>query len=323
MYITSPNLSLLKEIGLSGQAGYIATAYYSSRALEYLNSITKVRHLHLFFRLDLTKNDEWKRRSIDPAALLLFIQKQTKQGATVKLVTHPSAHAKIYIGDKGVICGSSNLSTNGFGSGMEVVCFDRKDGIPGALKNLAQYAKRMEPLDIRTLAKYVQDMKPAKFEEKTDQNKLPRNISYGGILEQAYENFRVWLSKQKGAAEQEIFSRAMNMRHQNLTGHIHKNFFGLRQFYIAYPELIQPLSSVDANQYKLLKDNAISNLIKIFVTHNATDEGSFKVQVWKTYLPIKLGGRAQKDGGTIGNLNRMIPLVAKYLLELSAPKYNR
>lgn len=127
----------------------------------------------------------------------------------------------------------------------------------------------------------------------------------------AYEDFLSWLGRQTGAAAQEIHARALGRG--NLQGHIHRNFFGLRQFLLAYPECLDRFRKEDPDTYKLSRDTETERAMANFVTKHAADEAQFPVDTWKTYLPQECGGRAARHGGTIGNLNRMLPLVASYL----------
>jgi len=120
-----------------------------------------------------------------------------------------------------------------------------------------------------------------------------------------------WLARQKSAAAAEILARAKGKG--NLQGHIHRNFYGLRQYLMARPEEMERFANEDSSFYRLSGDAATEKRLKDFVTHQASNEHDFSLDIWKTYLPEECGGRAGKHGGTIGNLNRMLPLVAKYL----------
>lgn len=65
--------------------------------------------------------------------------------------------------------------------------------------------------------------------------------------------------------------------------------------------------------YRLLRDSAEAKSLNGFVNNNSADEPGFLLSTWKGYLPKELGGRAINYGGTIGNLHRMLPLIARYL----------
>ena len=73
------------------------------------------------------------------------------------------------------------------------------------------------------------------------------------------------------------------------------------------------MKQTNSDTYKLSRDATMEQHLNGFVSEFATDEDDFSLDNWKTYLPIECGGRAGRHGGTIGNLNYMLPLVAAYL----------
>ena len=91
------------------------------------------------------------------------------------------------------------------------------------------------------------------------------------------------------------------------------NFYGIRQFLLAHAVQGKYLRSVDPGDYQLCNDGAMEQAIKRFVGKEAIDEGGLSVNTWRTYLPERSGGKPKSGGGTAGNLNRMLPLVARYL----------
>ena len=84
---------------------------------------------------------------------------------------------------------------------------------------------------------------------------------------------------------------------------------------LAYPEGYLRFRRENPDSYKLSQDSDTEAQIASFVEQIAQDEADFSLDTWKTYLPEECGGRAGKHGGTIGNLNRMLPLVARYIEE--------
>lgn len=87
----------------------------------------------------------------------------------------------------------------------------------------------------------------------------------------------------------------------------------MRQLFLADPDARDRFEVESPDLYKLSRDPQMESRIARFVKENAVDETDFRLDVWKTYLPVECGGRAGKHGSTIGNLNRMLPLVARYL----------
>jgi hypothetical protein len=181
---------------------------------------------------------------------------------------------------------------------------------------LETYARTMEPLTLDELEAYTAKHGDLVREyKKTHKNSQHRDKVSAPTARPRrlgdYEDFLRWLDRQSGEAAREIHARARGKA--NLQGHIDRNFFGLRQFLLAYPECLERFRKENPDTYKLSKDAKTERAMANFVRKHAADEAHFPVNTWKTYLPQECGGRAAKHGGTIGNLNRMLPLVAHYL----------
>jgi hypothetical protein len=203
----------------------------------------------------------------------------------------------------------------GFGGGHEIVHrIEDVDIRARAAKALMEYRSILTPLRIDDLDLYVQSniknvIKKRKLTPVVD--KLPHATRSERKHLGEYRDFLGWLKRQRSGGASEIHARALGKH--NLSGHIDRNFHGLRQFIIAYPELLDIFKSVDPDTYKLSKDPRLEAMLSAFVHEHAVDEGGFLVDRWRTYLPIECGGNAARHGGTIGNLNYMVPLVADYL----------
>lgn len=309
MFVCAPTFLTLKKIGLRGETGYFATAFYSGRALASLNELVLFRRLNLFFRLDLESNEEWQRGYVAPDALLWFIQKQNQKGTTVTLYVNKKAHAKMYIGQSGVLTGSANLTTTGFGGGCEIVRVDTANAKQRAVRTIKSYASTFTLLSASQLRRYVQTKAPAKIEITAD--KLPAiGSDVGGGLEE-YAKFKRWLRQQSGPAARLTYRNALG--HNNQGGHVRSDFFGIRQYLVAYAERIDEFAGLDPQEYRLVTDPNTTVQFKSFVLKNAVDAAPFRLQTWKNYLPHGLGGNATTGGATSGHLNRMLPQVARYL----------
>jgi hypothetical protein len=313
--IAGPTLRDIQALGLDGRRVDIATAFYSARALDSLNiSAAKV---NLFCRVDLTSIDEWCGGHVAPDALLNKMETLTDTGAKVSLFGHAKAHAKAYVGSKGALVGSANLTLRGFGAGCEIVVHTRGAAeVELVRKALSRYQRQLTEIDIDELREYVRKnsnvVKKCQKNRPKAEDRLP-NVPRDKISAAlgSYDLFLKWLDRQIEDSARETLDRANGKG--NLQGHIHRNFYGLRQFFLAYPELQVQFSKQDSNTYKLSKDPVTERLVAEFVKNHAANEDDFDLSIWMTYLPRECGGRAGKHGGTIGNLNRMLPLVAKYL----------
>ena len=313
--IVGPILPHLHSVGLNGSELVLATAYYSGRALFSLKP--KAPLVRIFTRLDLETAEDWANGYIDPPSLLLFKEQQEERGAVVELFTSRLAHAKVYFGDQAAIIGSANLTLRGFGGGQEVIYrivdYDQRIKIVNAMK---LYAMNFDQLTSLDLADYIKKYKSQvnskrKRNRIMDEDHLPRFRRSRHFHLGEYSDFLRWLSRKKTAGAIEIHERADGKN--NLSGHIRSNFYGIRQLFLSFPEILNKFALQDPETYKLSKDSDTEMIINEFVEKHAIDEDDFEIEMWRTYLPIECGGRAKRHGGTIGNLNYMIPFVAQYL----------
>lgn len=213
--------------------------------------------------------------------------------------------------------GSANLTLQGFGGGWEMVQTSREPhDIRTVRASLKAYARTLTAFTLEELEAYVAKHKDFVSEfRKKNKRLLYRDFLTAPATRPprlgAYAHFLGWVENQPSDAAKEISARAHGKG--NLQGHINRNFYGLRQFLLAYPENLERFRIENPDTYRLSADSATENAIASFVAENAVDEDSFSLNTWKTYLPQECGGRAARHGGTIGNLNRMLPLVARYL----------
>ncbi|MFH1219418.1 MAG: hypothetical protein V1694_03085 [Candidatus Eisenbacteria bacterium] len=318
--IAGPTFLDLERIGLDGGRLDFATGFYSTGAFSKVR-FTPAR-FNFMCRLDLDSPDEWKKGLVAPDALLEMLQGCLEAGTRVSLYTSPLAHAKVYIGSAQALVGSSNFSVRGFGGGDEVIQRTKSLRVVERLrKALDGYRVGLRATTLDELSDYVRKHRagvrryqrerrrrqlPVSQEDRIPQVSRDMNPRFGD-----YEAFKTWLQQQPEEAADVVYDRALGQ--SNLQGHIHRNFYGLRQFLLTYPSVVRGLISEHPDLYHLFEDKDTGRLLSSFVGSEATDEDDFELDVWKTYLPIEFGGRADKRGGTIGNLNRMLPLMARYL----------
>ena len=311
--IVRPCLQHLHTIGLDQGAVTLATAFYSRRPLEALR--IQAESVTVLCRLDINSTGEWKRGLVAPDALLSFLQKQQQRGANALLYASPTAHAKVYLGNYAVLIGSANLTMHGFGGGDEIVSrLHGRQALQEASRALDEYQSSLKKIEIDALEEYVEKNKHCVQQykiEKEKLNQLPIANWNTRLHSCNYDDFLHWLQNVPKESASTIFRRADG--EGNLQGHIHRNFHGLRQFFLVFPEAFDEMLHANSDTYKLFKDEKMVKNIHYFVHQFAMDEEHFVLDRWKTYLPIECGGRAGRRGGTIGNLNRMLPLVAIYL----------
>lgn len=319
--IVGPTLRQVQALGLDGPQVDIATAFYSRRALNSL--AIKANRVRLLFRVDLERTREWERGYVAPDALLDKIDALIADGVKVDLFGHPKAHVKAYVGSKGALVGSANLTLRGLGGGLEMAVRTRDAaGAKLVRDSLSVYQQRLSTIELDALrdfvSKHLKAVRAAQATTKRDEEDedrlpdVPRDQAAGALG--SYAAFLTWLGTQAGDAAKVILDRAEGQ--SQLQGHIRNNFYGLRQFFLAYPEFQASISGKNAAEYRLFGDAQTEANLKDVVLKHATDEQDFRIETWKSYLPAECGGRVPKRGGTIGNLNRMLPLVAKYLEHL-------
>jgi len=265
-------------------------------------------------RLDLTRPDEWIARSVAPDALLELLERH--QNVDIRVYCGPNSHAKVYLGDHAFLVGSANYTVRGLaGIAAEIVWYDSSSASVQKMRNaLAAYRRSLTPLPHSALRDYVERYRDVVKAQSRKAARSPEDILPTAPVRTprtgSYEQFLTWLETGDGAAK-EILARANGKA--NLSGHIRMNFYGIRQFLLAHPAHGQTLRSTDPQTYQLVKDHALQQDLRYFVNHEAADEGSLIVSTWRTYLPEHSGGKPKSGGGTQGNLNRMLPLMARYL----------
>jgi hypothetical protein len=207
------------------------------------------------------------------------------------------------------LVGSANLTMTGFGAGNEIVRYDSAHEIQRAVRAIGSYSSTFTPLTASQLSNYVQTMKPEALEVTADKLPIRGAENRDGILE--YVRFKNWLRRQGGSAASLTLRNALGLNKQS--GHIRSDFFGVKQYLTAFAERIDEFADKDPQTYRLVYDAKTTRQFKSFVLTNAVDMPPFRLQTWKNYLPVGLGGNATTGGATRGHLNRMIPQVARYL----------
>ena len=314
--IVGPLIADLASIG--GGDVTLATAFYTGGALNALN--LNANRLSLFMRLNVLSVADWALGSLDPVALSRFIQRHQQTCGEVSLFISATAHAKIYSGQSGYLVGSANLSTRALsGNAAEILWYEnddvRRNAMDAAVK---KYANKFEKFSLKQLDEYIAN----NAEKATDlAERIPREVHVdedrvpADILRPArvgdYDAFLQWLSKQSGAAAKEVLDRANGK--SNLSGHIRQAFFGIRQFFLVTPAAMHHFSKVSPEGYSFSGDAVTASALGRFVTKHAQNEGPFSPAKWQTYLPKSAGGKQVSGGATVGNLNRMFPLLARYL----------
>lgn len=319
--LVGPVLDDLRKIGLSSDQLVIATAFYSRPQLEALP--IHAARIDLLVRLDTSDLTDWVYGAVAPDALLDFVTRHMARSIEVRLFVSPTSHAKVYLGSAGFLVGSANLTVRGFGGLADEILWYQNDRhaimtMSAALQHYRGHMQRMDPDELRAFVEQNRD------EVKRLRSRVPRQLRplthYEDRLPQtparsprlgSFDGFLRWLDGQPQNAAALIARRGRG--EGNLSGHIRRNFFGLRQFFIARPDLMHTALSADPDRYALRRDAYMKDALRSFVRRDCVDEAELSVKTWRTYLPKSAGGKPKSGGGTSGNLKRMIPLIARYL----------
>lgn len=319
--LLGPVVADLDRVGLDSDYLAIASAFYSRQRLDAL--AIDAMHLDLLVRLNTSDLTEWINGAVDPDALLDFSQRLIQKSVRVRIFVSPTAHAKVYLGDGGFLVGSANLTVRGFGGLVnEILWYESDLSSRRAMKSaLEKYRAGLRQLELEELAGFVaknrNGVKKARAKLgstrrsiRPAEDMLPRSMARPARLGD-FLDFVRWLDRQRGDARELIARRARG--EGQLSGHIKRNFFGLRQFFIAHPAEMQDALRQEPGIYALHQDPPMQDALRSFVLREAVDEDALSVSTWRTYLPQSAGGKPKSGGGTSGNLKRMIPLVARYL----------
>lgn len=300
-----------------GKKFTLASGFYSETRLDA--TTISAKSADFLVRLDLNSIDAWVARAIAPDALLRLWQRHPK--VSINVHCSPGAHAKIYAGDGEFLIGSANFTVRGLSGTTDEVLWRERD--PARRKKmmatLNECKTHMHPLTRAELEEYVDKniVKVTKLQKraaKSEEDSLPPAVRRPARIG-TYEDYLSWLAQSDSPAATVILARAHGQG--QLSGHIRMNFYGIRQFLLAHPAQTTSLRATAPDIYRLCDDGPMEAAIKRFVDREAIDEGGLNVNTWRTYLPERSGGKPKSGGGTSGNLNRMLPLVAAYLKHIA------
>jgi hypothetical protein len=307
-----PTLSDVLAVS-GGKRFTLASAYYSAARLDA--TTMDVGAVEILVRLDLDSIDDWVTAAIAPDALLRLWLRHT--ASDIRVYYSPTAHAKIYAGDQAYLIGSANYTVRGLsGTTSEVLWLESEPSRRREMERaIAKYRSSLKLLTRAELEEYVtlniaEVKKRRSKARRSSEDTLPPDPDRPARMG-TYEHYLAWLSTSRIEQGPEIRARAAGKG--QLSGHIRMNFLGIRQFLIAHPQESGKLRSKDPATYSLAADAVMEGALKKFVETEAADEGALSVDIWRTYLPMRSGGKPKSGGGTSGNLNRMLPQIARYL----------
>ena len=233
MEFINPDNTTLNRITNNARDLIIVSPFYSVSGFRLLKSSlsSRVRKLILVCRLNV---NDWLHGSIDPPALIDFMKNDQIKGV-ISIKESDYLHAKIYLSETGALIGSANLTSSGFGSGIELLAyFDTSyvSKINRFVSNeIFRNVKDTSPASVfrfvRENRSYVDD---AKKKLRKTSNELMRRSRKKKPLSslQNYSEFLDYCAKLSDSAANEVWERAFGK--DQLSGHIKRLFYASWQF---------------------------------------------------------------------------------------------
>jgi HKD family nuclease len=277
--------------------------------LDRNNSIKEVN-----FNCRLTKHD-WIQGSIDPESLLEIV-KISAGRIKFNIAHRDTLHAKAYFCEKNGLIGSANLTSQGFGSGLEFLLLV-SDSV---LKSTKEWFKKhvspyLKKITLGELEYFIEKNKTEVYKKRRIINRVLNKKIKRKTLFLPYapvDDFIDYCAKLDGAASKEVVLRFMGKDH--LSGHIKNFYYASQQFFDKYQKLTKKMSQVLPDNFRLQNAPFKITWIKFIQGSQLKDivPVGFLAQSTLNYLPSALGGKQTTGGAGIGNLNRILPLVAQF-----------
>ena len=126
------------------------------------------------------------------------------------------------------------------------------------------------------------------------------------------DGFIDYCASLRGKAPKEVVLRFYGKL--NLSGHIRNCYYASQQFLSAHQTIINPISRIPPEKFRLQSSPYKDKWINFVKSKNLKDidEVGYSAKSTLKYLPTWLGGTQTKGGATSGNLNRVLPLVARF-----------
>lgn len=339
--IIRPHWSVLDEIVRNATSNLIiCTPYFSSEGLSRL--CDNIQNLNKFSFWTRLNPYDWVAGASDPEELLALLTLIKETVPTVNLSVSPRLHAKFYIADSSIaVAGSSNLSDGGFTNNLEILVSFRGIEVESVLRYANnQILPNLHVLAISDLQSWITLSKPSILDARQDkldqpvilapvQEGLDRLLGYGRIQQpninepdiERYNSFIDWLRHSSNlAGANKILDRHDNVDGQNLTGHCKQSFFAIYLFLKSLqPNLTKNLSNqidyFDPTYIWNLDENLLTKWIQYFDCHATDKSAHYSFSVLRGILPTALGGTVSTGGGASSTFKRLLPLVARFLME--------
>lgn len=313
----------------------VCVPYYSEDGLgRLLDAFSMGAELSFVSRLSPS---DWLNGASDPEALLVLLELLQNENPLPRFTVHQRIHAKAYLADRSAgLMGSANLSAGGFERNFELMMeLEIEEANTADLLIEEEAQNHGVPLDLTAFRQWIEKhrgpimelrRKESEAEDLSEiQRALDDMLGYGKTIAPPVdvpeiEDFVSWLMSRKSLAGASVLlDRRFNWSGQNLTGHFRQSYFAVARFLRQYDDHISPL----AVRLDSLGPQDIfqpgGTLVADWTHHlneHATEYGpGYDYAILRGILPPSLGGTRLGGGGGSSTLKRMMPLVARFLVE--------
>ena len=313
----------------------VCVPYYSEEGLRQLFDAFHCE-AELSFVSRLSPSD-WLSGVSDPEALLVRFERLQNQNRSPLFTIHQQLHAKAYLADRMIgLVGSANLSAGGFDRNFEIMVELDTDETKIADRLIENEIRDQGiPLCSEALRSWVEEHQDqitklrTKKNEEEDLTEIQRDLDallgYGKteILKTdipIIKDFVNWLQNNKDLSGARMLTdRYFNSSGQNLGGHFRQSYAAvshfLQQHFAHRQSLNSGLNSLRPEDIYQPDDNLLNDWIRHLDDHATKSGPGYDYAVLRGILPPNLGGTRLGGGGGSSTLKRMMPLVARFLVE--------
>jgi HKD family nuclease len=338
--LLTPSWNMLDELVASAENRVLICApFYTRVGITHLfDDFGTAKKFQFWSRMNPS---DWAHGATNPEELVTLIDILRDDGREIELRLSPYLHAKAYIADDDfALIGSSNLSDGGFDRNIEILIQFKNDEAKQVIRGIeTSITAKLRETPIDKFRDWVNNNK-AIIQELQENDVFPDNLKgvqksldemlgYGNNKTavkfdhlDGVSSFVTWMQKNKDLpGAEELLSRYKNIHGDNLTGHFRQCFFGALGFFLTN----QYITEIVSNEMKNLRPSDIynpspdiKNQWMKYLEDNATLSGDqFNYAILRGILPPGMGGTVIGGGGGISTIKRMLPLVARFLLENS------